>query len=62
MPKFILATAALLLRRPFPPAAADAPHAAHFATRTREATRRLRSSRVHEAYFDLSPLELTRRH
>lgn len=59
MPKLILTTAALLLRRPFPPAAQDFTHAR---TRTREATRRLWTSRVHDPYFDLSPLELTRRH
>ena len=61
MPKLVLATAALLLRRPFPPAD-DAPNVVHSATRSREATRRLRASRVHEARFDLSPLLLTRRH
>jgi hypothetical protein len=31
-------------------------------TRSREATRRLRSSRIHDPHFDLSALELTRRH
>ncbi len=66
MPKFILATAALLLRRPFPPDAVgahDATHdATHARTRTRDATRRLRASRVHEPYFDLGPLDLSRRH
>lgn len=65
MPKFILATAAFLLRRPFPPAA-DAHgtmhEVMHARTRTRDATRRLRASRIHDPYFDLSPLELTRRH
>jgi hypothetical protein len=61
MSKLILATAALLLQRPLSPAA-DAPDAVHSATRTREATRHLHTSRFHEAYFDLSPLELTRRH
>ena len=68
MPNFILATAALLLRRPFPPAAAasydDAVHDAMRArTRTREATRRLRASHIHEPYVDLGPLDLiNRRH
>ena len=66
MPKFILASAALLLRRPFPPAAAshdDAVHdAMHARTRTREATRRLRASRIHEPYVDLGPLDLSKRH
>ena len=31
-------------------------------TRSRGATRRLRASRAHEPYVDLSPLDLTRRH
>ena len=66
MPKFILATAALLLRRPFPPAADahDDPlhEAMHARTRTRDATRRLRASRIHDPQFHLSPLELTERH
>ena len=68
MPNFILATAALLLRRPFPPAAAagshdDAVHEAmHARTCTREATRRLRASRIHEPYVDLGPLDLSKRH
>jgi hypothetical protein len=62
MPKLILATAALLLRRPFP-SATDATHEAmHARTRSRDATRRLRASRIHDPYFDLSPLELTKRH
>ena len=67
MPNFILATAALLLRRPFPPATAgshdEAVHdAMHARTRTREATRRLRASRIHEPYVDLGPLDLSKRH
>ena len=65
MPKLILATAALLLRRPPPPAAAahDPSYVAmHARTRTREATRRLRASTIHEPYSELSPLELTKRH
>ena len=68
MPNFILATAALLLRRPFPPPAAAASHddavhdAMHARTRTREATRRLRASRIHEPYVDLGALDLNRRH
>lgn len=65
MPECVLATAALPLGRTFPPAA-GAPHAAHPAmhpaTRTREATRRLRASRDHEGHLDPGPLELTRRH
>ena len=67
MPNFILATAALLLRRPFPPATAgshdEAVHEAmHARTCTREATRRLRASRIHEPYVDLGPLGLSKRH
>jgi hypothetical protein len=61
MPKFTPATAALLLRRPLPPAA-DVPSAVHSATRTRVATRRLRATCIHETYFDLSALELTGGH
>ncbi len=65
MPKFILASAALFLRRPFTPGAdaRDPLHEAmHARTRTRDATRRLRGSHIHEPYFDLGPLNLTRRH
>jgi hypothetical protein len=67
MPKFILATATLLLRSPLLPATAgshdDAVHdAMHARTRTREATRRLRASRIHEPYVDLGPLDLSKRH
>ena len=68
MPNFILATAALLLRRPFPPPATagshdDAVHdAMHARTRTRDATRRLRASRSHEPYVNLGPLDLSKRH
>ena len=62
MPKFILATAALLLARPVAPSAEAAHDTMHARTRTREATRRLRASRIHEPYFDLSPLDLGRRH
>ncbi len=62
MPKFILATAALLLRRPFPPTDDAHDDPLHAKTRSREAARRLRASRVHDPYFDLGPLDLTRRH
>ena len=64
MLKFTLAKAAILTGRPFPPAAAAAKahEALHTRTRTREATRRLWASRIHEAYIDLSPLDITRRH
>lgn len=66
MPKFILATAALLLRRSSTPTT-DAIHdpsheAMHARTRSRETTRRLRASAVHDRYVDLSPLDLSRRH
>ena len=66
MPNSILATATLLLRRPFPPAAAGSHddavhHAMHARTRTREDTRRLRASRIHEPYVDLGPLDLSNR-
>ena len=64
MPKFILATAAftaaVLLRREGSPAALQ--EALRARTRTRDATRRLRESRIHELYVDLSPLKLTKRH
>ena len=65
MPKFILASVALLLRSPFTPDAdaRDPLHEAmHARTRTRDATRRLRGSHIHEPYFDVGPLALTRRH
>ena len=40
---------------------ADDVHAArHAATRTRDATRRLRASTLHDPYVYLSPLDLTR--
>ena len=65
MPKFMLATtaftAALLLRRKGPTAAA-VQEAMRARTRTRDATRRLRETRIHELYIDLSPLKLTKRH
>ncbi len=62
MHKFTLAKAAILTGRPFPPAAATAHEAMHARTRTRDATRQLRASRIHEPYFDLSPLKFTKRH
>ena len=65
MPKFILASVALFLRRPFTPGvdARDPLHEAmHARTRTRNATRRLRESHIHSPYFDLGPLDLARRH
>jgi hypothetical protein len=66
MPKFILATATFLLRRSSTPSASaihDPTHEAiHASTRSRDATRRLRATAVHDPYVDLSPLDLTRRH
>ena len=57
MPKMIFAAAAWLFRPA--PQRADV----HLAsTRGRDATRRLRASRVHEPYVDLGPLSLERRH
>jgi hypothetical protein len=61
MPKFILATAALFVGRQGPSGAA-AHDAMHARTRTREATRRLRASRVHDPYVRLGALGLNRRH
>ncbi len=62
MPKFILAAAALLLDRPRSARDEAACSAMHARTRSREATRRLRSSGAHEARPDLRALELTMRH
>ena len=66
MPKLILATATLLLGRSSAIATAGGDTAVqsamHDRTRSRDATRRLRSSAAHEPYLDLGPLELTRRH
>ena len=61
MPKLILAAGAWL-HKPGPSSAGDTHAAMHAATRSRNATRRLRPSGVHEPYFDLSPLDLARRH
>ena len=61
MPKLILATVALFLGREGP-SEATAHDALHARTRSRDATRRLRASGSHEAWFDLSPLDLARRH
>jgi hypothetical protein len=61
VPKLILVAVARLYgalpptrRRPY----ADI----HEMTRSRDATRRLRASKLYEPYFDLSPLDLWRRH
>ena len=61
MPKFILATVALFVGRqgPSETAAHDAVHAG---TRSRDATRRLRASRMHDPYVPLGALGLNRRH
>ena len=55
MPKLILAAVAWL-HEPRPSRHDDI----HARTRSREATRCLRASRVHERYVDLGPLSLTR--
>ncbi len=60
MPKFILATVALVLGRKEPSRAAH--DAMHARTRSRDATRRLRASRVHDAYLHLGALGLNQRH
>ena len=61
MPKFILSTVALFLGRQGP-SGADAHDAMRARTRGRDATRRLRASRLHDPYFDLGALGLNRRH
>ena len=61
MPKFILATVALFLGREGP-TGADAHDAMHARTRSRDATRRLRTSRTHDPYVHLSSLGLNKRH
>jgi len=57
MPKFILAAVVRLF--PLRPSQADQ---MHLKTRSRDATRRLRASKVHQPYIDVSPLDLTMRH
>jgi hypothetical protein len=61
MPKLILATVALFLGRE-EPSEATAHEALHARTRSRDATRRLRASRVHDPYFHLGRLGLNKRH
>ena len=61
MPKFILATAALFLGRQGPSEAA-AHDAIHARTRSRDTTRRLRASRVHDPYSHIGSLGLNQRH
>jgi hypothetical protein len=60
MPKFILATVALFLGREGP-SEATAHDAMRARTRSRDATRRLRASRVHEPHSHLGALGLNRR-
>ncbi len=62
MPKLILAVAALLLDRPPSARTDDAHPAVNARTRSRDATRRMRQSRPHEARFELRALDLTNRH
>ncbi len=61
MPKFILATVALFVGREGP-SGAIAHDAMHAGTRSRDATRRLRASRMHDPYFNLGALGLNQRH
>ncbi len=61
MPKFILATVALFLGRSLP-TEATAHDAMHARTRGRDATRRLRASRMHDPYVPLGALGLHQRH
>ena len=61
MPKFILATVALFLGLQGP-SGAVAHDALHARTRSRDATRRLRASRVHAPYSRLGALGLNQRH
>ncbi len=61
MPKFILATVALFLGREGP-SGADAHDALHARTRGRDATRRLRASRVHAPHSHLGAPGLNQRH
>jgi hypothetical protein len=60
VPKLIFAAATTWFSKPSRPRTAQEAHAE--LTRSRDATRRLRASRSHEAWFELSPLDLARRH
>ena len=60
MPKLILAAVALFLGREGR-SRVTARDALHARTRSRDATRRLRSSRMHDPYFHLSALGLNKR-
>jgi hypothetical protein len=59
MPNLILSAVARL-HKPGPPRAGDTHAVRHAATRTRDATRRLRASTLHDPYVYLGPLDLTR--
>ena len=61
MPKFILATVTLFVGRQGP-SGADTHDAMHARTRSRDATRRLRASRMHDPHVHLGALGLNRRH
>jgi hypothetical protein len=61
MPKFILATVTLFLGRQGP-SGATAHDAMHARTRGRDATRRLRASRMYDPYVHLGSLGLNQRH
>lgn len=61
MPKFIQASVAFFLGREGP-SEAIAHDALHAKTRSRDATRRLRASRMHDPYFHLGSLGLNKRH
>ena len=61
MPQSILTIVAFVLKWEGPPEA-TAHEVLRAATRTRDATRRLRASRMHDPYVDLSPLGLANRH
>ena len=60
MPKLMLATVAFFLGRGGP-SGATAHDALHARTRSRDATRRLRASRMHDPYFHFGSLELNKR-
>ena len=61
MPKFILATVALFVGREGT-SGATAHDAMHDRTRSRDATRRLRASRMHDPHVHLGALGLNQRH
>ena len=61
MPKFILATVALFVGREGT-SGATAHDAMHARTRSRDATRRLRASRMHDPHVHLGALGLNQRH